>query len=253
LSTYEKAFFSFTQILHSSDHRAYNRWHQLDHRPENLALTGVGSGERWVRTPECREISDFSPLFSELHYVNSYLFQSPANEAIIRWQELAERSFQWGRREDIHLSQRLLMEFFRPIRTYVSPNLRLSNDALPHRPNRGIYLVATEEKDPRSTEAEKANAWWDSEYIPQQIRRTGVVGCMTFASETNFSSHADMVGVAAISSIRISVFYLDEDPLEVSKNFDLATKNSSSSIVLSAGPLLAIQPWSWDWFDPKSE
>jgi hypothetical protein len=76
---------------------------------------------------------------------------------------------------------------------------------------------------------------------------------MTFASETNFSSHADMAGVAAISSIRISVFYLDEDPLEVSKNFDVATKNSSSSIVLSAGPLLAIQPWSWDWFDPKPE
>lgn len=25
----------------TEDHRRYNQWHQLDHRPENLALPGV--------------------------------------------------------------------------------------------------------------------------------------------------------------------------------------------------------------------
>jgi hypothetical protein len=36
----ERVFFSFVELTDPSQHRAYNEWHQLDHRPENLLLPG---------------------------------------------------------------------------------------------------------------------------------------------------------------------------------------------------------------------
>ena len=91
-----RAFFSFTQVPDPADHRAYNEWHQLDHRPENLALPGVNAGERWVRTPACAALGSAAPPFDRLHYLNMYWFADEA--AITGWQELAERSFHWGNR-----------------------------------------------------------------------------------------------------------------------------------------------------------
>ena len=55
-----KAFFSFTGINDPAKHRDYNEWHQLDHRPENLALPGVVWGERWVHSPDCAAVAVLS-------------------------------------------------------------------------------------------------------------------------------------------------------------------------------------------------
>ena len=43
-------FFSFAALDDPGPdhHRRYNEWHQLDHRPENLALPGVAWGDRWA-------------------------------------------------------------------------------------------------------------------------------------------------------------------------------------------------------------
>ncbi|ANH36663.1 hypothetical protein I601_0209 [Nocardioides dokdonensis FR1436] len=51
-------FFSFIRLEEGSaeDHRAYNRWHQLDHRPENLALPGVAWGDRPVPIDPLRRL-----------------------------------------------------------------------------------------------------------------------------------------------------------------------------------------------------
>src|SRR6185295_15252667 len=74
-----KVFFSFAEITDPSKHRAYNEWHHLDHRPENLLLPGVIWGERWVRTPDCMEASIVSdPRFAAFHYMNLYWFDAPA-------------------------------------------------------------------------------------------------------------------------------------------------------------------------------
>ena len=45
----ERAFFSFIELTDPEQHREYNEWHQLDHRPENLLLPGVAWGDRWAR------------------------------------------------------------------------------------------------------------------------------------------------------------------------------------------------------------
>ena len=64
-------------------HAVYNRWHQLDHRPGNLALPGVVHGERWVRSPDCAGRSVVSDeRLSGTHSVNLDWFKDPTDHAI---------------------------------------------------------------------------------------------------------------------------------------------------------------------------
>ena len=100
-----KAFFSFTEIPDATLHRRYNEWHQLDHRPENLRLPGVAWGERWVHSPDCAAAAAApDPSLAHLHYLNMYWLRGPVDESVAEWNELAERSFHWGRRDDVHIA-----------------------------------------------------------------------------------------------------------------------------------------------------
>ena len=83
------AFFSFTEVTDSKRHRDYNIWHQLDHRPENLALPGVSYGERWVSPPEyfgARLVSDSS--IHPFHYMNMYHFLDPVEQTMRDFRDL---------------------------------------------------------------------------------------------------------------------------------------------------------------------
>ena len=62
-------FFSFTSVPDPAQHRAYNEWHQLDHRPENIVLDGVQHGERWVRTPAAAVAAAADSLRASTSYV----------------------------------------------------------------------------------------------------------------------------------------------------------------------------------------
>lgn len=248
-----KAFFSFTEIPDAADHRAYNSWHQLDHRPENLLLPGVRWGERWVRSPDCVEAGTApDAVLAKLHYLNMYWFNDPVDQATAEWSTLAERSFHWGRRDDVHLANRLLMGFFRPIKGYVNDRVLVSADALAFRPTRGIYVSVTRIDEPRSADAESLFRWYDRSRIPAMLQCRGAAGAWSFASESTFESALDLSGGASPTSTRIVMVYLDEDPLEFVD--DLASRPADTQLqaaetVLLAGPLRTIIPWEWDWFD----
>ncbi len=248
-----KAFFSFTEIPKAADHRAYNAWHQLDHRPENLLLPGVLWGERWVRSPDCAAAGTApDDALARLHYLNMYWFKDPADEATAEWSTLAERSFHWGRRDDIHLANRLLMGFFRPIKGYVNSRVLVSADALPFRPTRGIYVSVSRIDEPRTAAAETLFRWYDRERIPDMLNCRGAAGAWSFASESTFSSALDLSGGTSPTSTRIVIVYLDEDPLDFVA--DLASRPgdpqlAAAETTLLAGPLRTIIPWQWDWFD----
>jgi hypothetical protein len=256
----ERGFLSFTEIPNPRDHRAYNEWHQLDHRPENMVLRGIVGGERWVRTPECAAASTAVEPLDALHYLNQYWFQSPADETIARWIELAELAVHWGRRDDLHLCRRLLTEHVRPLHGVAAPRIRVSADALAFRPNLGIHLVVTSVAEPRPSIAERHFHWWQHEYVPAQVARPGVAGCWTFASEAAFELPTFSVGppggqrdesssAGSRPRLRVTIFYLDDDPLEVTRHIDRVTDTDTES-VLFEGPLLRIVPWQWSWFDP---
>jgi len=80
---------------------------------------------------------------------------------------------------------------------------------------------------------------------------SGVAGAWTFASDDTFASALDLSGEAAPPSVRVVLSYLDDDPLEVTRSLDALTPAPDPSVetTLFSGPLRAIAPWEWDWFD----
>jgi hypothetical protein len=251
-----KAYFSFSHLSDNTRHVAYNSWHQLDHRPENLAIDGVLYGERWVHTPRCaaaRRAAD--PVLAPVQYVTAYWFAEPSERSIAQWQDLAEISFQWGRRPDRPWTLRPLQGFFSCIRTYVSPALSLSPQALPYRPKRGVYVVATRVPVPHSDEAQELFGWYDSTAIPAYVAREGISGACTFSSDsttldTGWQEPRETTtfdpGAGERGQIRVYLYFLDADPH--SADFTPPLPGSAAEQVLFAGALETITPWQWDWF-----
>jgi hypothetical protein len=255
-----KAFFSFTEIPAPADHRLYNEWHQLDHRPENLALPEVAWGERWVRSPDCAAAGERAgDELAQLHYCNMYWLRDPVDHSVAIFNELAERSFHWGRRPDVDIARRLLMGFFHPIMGYVAPRVLISEDVVPVRPNRGIHLHLSHIAEPRTREAKALFQWYDQVRIPALLDCPGVAGAWTFASDSTFETALEFSPGSSPSSTRIHLLYLDEDPVAVAGTIaeregdwlasGAARDTSAVEDVVFSGPLRAITPWEWGWFD----
>lgn len=248
-----KVFFSFTELPDVTSHREYNAWHQLDHRPENLALPGVLHGERWVRSPDCAAASVAAdPRFESFHYLNSYWLREPIDQSRLEWQALGARSLQWGRRPDLHLAKRNHLQFCEPVKGYAHPRVLLSPDVLPLRPNLGVWLtVARIGDDPAA--ANDLYQWYDEVRIPDMLGCPGVAGGWTFVDEGSFDPAHEG------ASLRFHLYFLDDDPLEVAAALaeheaewaaaGRGRDRAPAEAVLFAGPLRRIIPWQWDWFD----
>jgi hypothetical protein len=251
-----QAFFSFVRLTDSARYRDYNEWHQLDHRPENLLLPGVAWGERWARTPDCAELTTAVVAeYSALDFIAMYWFRDPAEQSVAEWSELAERSFQWGRRPELLYVKRPFTGFFAPVKGYVAPRVLVSEDALPFRPNRGVRLTLTRVKDPHSLEAEQAFRWHDTVGMPGLLAIPGVAGGWTF-SFLRVQRHATIPPDGPDfppGSLRLRLLFLDEDPVRV--EHDIRRQEAawargghlgSAEELLLSGPLRAIIPWQ-DW------
>jgi hypothetical protein len=248
------AFFSLAHVEDPGSHRAYNEWHQLDHRPENLALPGVTWGERWVLTPDVAELAAVGEV-GPFHYLNMYWFRSPVDEARREWSELAERSLQWGRRPDLTLATRPMMGFFHPTRAYLRPGAPISENALPIRPNLGVHAVLTRVPEPRSAAARDRFAWWDQVGVPALVGRSGAVGAVTFVGESAFVAPLDLTEGPPPECVRLHLVYLDGDPLEYAAGLAAEPLQvpgpDDPEVALFAGALRTIVPWQWDWFDRR--
>jgi hypothetical protein len=264
-------FFSFTSVNDPSLHRAYNEWHQLDHRPENMALEGVRFGERWVRTPDCAAASTADHRLAPTHYMNLYWFRPPIAAAVTEWQGLAESSFQWGRRPDMDMCTRPLMGFFDVIKGYVRPEVLVSVSALPFRPTKGVVVQVVELDEPHAIGVEKLYRWYDTVVIPTALRLDGVAGAYTFSSVTStiddgFVAEDDArtfapTATSRAGSLRITVYWCDGDALVTKAALDasFATLRAATPLgdpLAAAGAQVifdsaarVIEPWVWTWFD----
>jgi hypothetical protein len=266
----DKAFFSFTSVA-AGHHQDYNRWHQLDHRPENLALPGVIWGERWVLSPDCvaAGVERLAPV-DDMHYVNLYWFRDPVEQSFREWQALAERSFQWGRRPDLHYAQRAMMGSFTPVKGYVNPRVLVGPDVLMFRPNRGIEVTLTQLHEPHSPQTQDLLQWQDEVQLPALLGCHGVAGAWTFSSQSTTMDAAfeaapgsttfDQAGAGELGRFRVTVVFLDEDPLAYleDKRTRLGSvqpadrgldEAAALTTTLFSGVLRTIVPWEWDWFD----
>lgn len=214
----ELGFFSFTEVTDPGQHRAYNEWHQLDHMPEQFRLPGIAAGHRWVSTPECRAARRVSgELLDPTHYVTMYLVTEPVDETLRAFMELAEelrRQDRWFEPRVSHLSGP-----FRVMAAHASPRIRVSAEALPLRPHRGVWVTVDEDTGSRAS----------GEGPPAELSLPGVAGVWSFGSGDR----------------SISVWFLDE-PIG---GAGPALGDALGDPALFSGPLEAITPWEWGWFD----
>jgi hypothetical protein len=254
------AFLSFVRVRDPARHRDYNRWHQLDHLPENRALPGIAFGERWVCSPACAAAASAAGPLAGLHYAALYLFRPPAAEAIAAWQDLAERSFQWGRRPDRAWVERPLMGFFKVVSATVAPRLALSAEALPLLPGTGVHVTVSRPHEPHGDAAEEAFRWHDRVGVPALLETPGVAGVYVLSSvsttldrgwtEARGTTTFD-AGEGERGQIRVRLCFLDGDPLALGARpgAPVPAAVEAAEEVLFEGPLETIAPHRWDWFD----
>jgi hypothetical protein len=230
-------FFSFTEVL-DGRHREYNEWHLFDHMPEQLKLDGFQWGQRWVATPGLMKRRLFAgDDLARTQYVTIYLVTEPVQQAITDFYALARELHDRDRWFDARKSH--LSGPFDLVRTYVSPRLAFDSDAIPYRPNRGIFVTAQDAID--GPALEEARQWYDQVHIPELLDVRGVAGSWCFENADGRT---------------IRVYWLDEDPSVFLD--DLKAKTPSMQMMdlrkaystLLVGAYASI-PWdsTFDWFD----
>jgi hypothetical protein len=260
----ELAFFSFVSLADPGGHRAYNEWHQLDHRPENLLLPGVAWGDRWARTADCARAGEAAagvpdPTFAGVDYLAMYWFRAPYEQSLAEWNKLAEDSFQWGRGPIIPGVERPLLAYFVPVHGYAAPRVRVSPEALVFRPNRGLHVTLTELAEPHGPQAHEQFRWLDTTHVPDLLEVPGVAGAWTFSFHSAQEHPTLPLTVRerrAPGSLRLRLLYLDDDPEQVTKaiatrtaELDAAGRGApapEAERVLISGPVRTITPWQ-DW------
>jgi hypothetical protein len=258
-----RIYFSFTEITDPAKHRDHNEWHSLDHRPENMVLEGVALGDRWVRSPDCAAASTvLLPEYANVHYAIMYWFREPLEQTLNEWFDLSERSFQWGRSPQIGWTRRPLRSFFTPIRGYVAPRVRVTAEALPFRPMRGVFVTISRIHGTKAA-ASEVFRWYDEVHMPDLLSCHGVAGAWTFASAGSGSSTWSFADARTRAvedvSLRLHLLFMDEDPLEFVADYaghklhwqDSGRLRDTSHVEeqVFAGPLRNIVPWQWDWFE----
>lgn len=254
-------FFSLVSLPGAGpeEHSAFNRWHQLDHRPENLALPGVEFGDRWARPAEFRRVGTSIDKYEHVDYVAMYWFHEPFEQSYQEWNDLGEASFQWGRGPLIPGVERPLLGFFRTVKGYAAPSALVSPEILKFRPNQGIHFQLTRSADHHSGETHARYTWQDRVLMPKLMDVEGIAGGYTF-SFSHFQSHSHLgfsnESTDPPSSMRVRLLYLDGDPLKTTQRVvDAETKLAASpdacpapdgEEVLLSTPLRTIIPWQ-DW------
>lgn len=206
-------FFSFTEVTQSSAHRAYNEWHRLDHLPEQFSLDGVLFGQRWVCTPDCREARvAVSPLLEPCHYMTLYLMRDAG--VLPAFADLAQRL----RRADRFFADRRahLSGPFEVRDRWVSPRVKVSAAAVPHRPARGIYVVVGPPVDGAAMVAHRgvAGAWsfvhtaTDAGHATDTTAATNATAATT---PTTAATHTDDAVADPNLSRHITVAFIDGD------------------------------------------
>jgi hypothetical protein len=252
------AFFTFAELTDPSKHHEFNEYHQLDHRPENLALPGVIFGERWVRPPDCAQaLPTAATDFASVQYMTMYWLRAPIAESRVEWMDFGTTATHLGRRPDLDWATRPLVAPFIPLKGYANPRVLISEEALPFRPNRGLFVTVAK-LGPDLGAAQRLARWYDRIQIPHMLECRGVAGAWTFISEDAYPAHRAANHSTDSAGIRIHVYFLDEDPLLFAEDYTArqATWDPSSDAEaetpLFTTVLRTIVPWQWDWFDQSS-
>jgi hypothetical protein len=241
-------YFALSRITDPARHRAENELFQLYHQPELRSLPEIAWVDRWVCAPDC---AARSAQTAECRFDYAWMswLRPPADAGARACAEHFERGAQLGLHSRAW-AQTAQEAFMVPLKGYVRREALLSAEALPFRPNTGAYLVVSQFFRHHDAEAEDVFRWYDQTRIPDLLNCAGAAGAWTFAAREFYAPDRDLTQ----PMLRMTLVYLDNDPLafaaEASELPSSRTRDTSHvEKILFAGPLRAIVPWQWDWFD----
>jgi hypothetical protein len=230
-------FLSFTEITDPAEHRSYNEWHQLDHLPEQYRLPGIVHGQRWAATPACRAARAVAEpradhRLDRVHYLTLYVMAEPIDETLRDFHELGRRLQREGR---FHQHRRALLSGPFDLETVrAAGRVAVSDEAILYRPNRGVYVIV----ESPATAADVAR---------EATRRARLLEVAGVAGVASFTSRPPGDLPWRPGDHRITVCYLDADPVEAAPRVEAALQLDWGPLL--AGPFETVIPWQWDGFD----
>lgn len=238
-------FFSLSHHSADGDDRGYLEWHQLDHMPEQYQLPGLVFGARWASTPACEAVRAAAvDDWALTAHVVCYLMGNPLDETIDEFFTLGRTLAEMGR-----YSQALPKQYLAGLRllhSLASPRALISNEVVPFRPNRGIYLIVEETGEPALQDAYIQRM--HTEVLPKLVAVPGVAGALSFGTTPAIRRDTFSPG-----SYRITNCYLDDDPATVGERLapvlEEIWKDAPVRPVLAA-PFESMMIWDWDRFGP---
>jgi hypothetical protein len=209
-------FFSFTEVTDPSAHEAYNAWHQLDHLPEQFTIDGITFGQRWVRSPRCRDAELVTTESMEpFHYMTLYLMRDEG--CLPEFFALAKRL---AAQDRFFAARRALLSGpFDLVGQWAAPRVAVSAGAVPFRPSQGVYVVV----GPRADAAALAD-------------HAGVAGAWQFEDQK--------------SGRTVTVAFVDGDLWQVASSLGTPAVTGTGTWASPewAGPLERVDAFRWDWF-----
>lgn len=245
------AHFRLTAVTGRDAHRRENELHELYHRPELLSQPGVAWGERWAHDGDCAALSRKAGDEGEFDYCAMYWLRAPALASAEAFGAHFARAVHTGLGDAPDL-RHALDRYMVPLKGYVRREPLVSEQALPFRPNMGVYLVVSRFRRHHDVEAEDVFRWYDQVRIPDMLELPGAAGAWTFAERNFYAPGRDL----SQPTLRMQLFYLDGDPLEFAaaangrearwRAAGRARDTGAVEDVIFAGPLRRIVPWRWE-------
>ncbi len=206
------AFFSMTSTPGGGDEEGYLRWHLLDHLPEQYTIPGIRLGTRWRADDALAALrlvaqDDLAPV----RHVMSYLMAEPLEATLTEFVQLGARLREVGRYP--HAAAPHLLGAFERTGCWSAPSAVVTEDALPFRAHRGVYLVV--ERPPADPSiVDHWNAWRDAEHVPALLEIEGVAGVCSYGSTGRLGRGSDQgvrFGLPAWDprGLDVTVIYLD--------------------------------------------
>jgi hypothetical protein len=200
----------------------YLEWHGLDHLPEQYRVGGVRAGSRWVSTAACRAARAASdPRYDAVDHVVQYLFAEPVAASLDAFFALGAALGAAGRMP-VRLPS-VELGGYRLDATVAAPRVLTGADVLPWRPARGVYLLVEE----------------DAGVPAALIEVPGVAGIWSWTGSASVDRR-----LASTDGLRLTVGYLDDDPVATADRVGDVLASRSSTRLLAA-PLIAVVPWRW--------
>jgi uncharacterized glyoxalase superfamily protein PhnB len=128
------AYVSFTEVT-PDGHGADNRWHLVDHLPEQYRLPGIAHGQRWAVTT----VLTAEPPLDRVDYVTLYLLTEPFEQNVRDFWALGKELADAGRFDDHRVSHLNGALRIRDQRT--APPNPLDARAVPFAPHRSVRVV----------------------------------------------------------------------------------------------------------------